>query len=136
MLYAIYKNNNPYVSYRGGQEPIVHIEADLLETVGWAERAGRRWAISLQNASADYFEDRCTLDALSDLNWEAIQTHYWSQTETKEAKQAEFLIELSFPIELISNLGVCTPYIHSKLRTSIEKLNLSIPVELEREWYY
>ena len=30
MLYVIYKANHPELAYRGGQEPIVHLEADLL----------------------------------------------------------------------------------------------------------
>src|ERR1044071_8723338 len=29
MLYVIYQANHPELTYRGGQEPIVHMEADL-----------------------------------------------------------------------------------------------------------
>ena len=33
MLYVIYMKNHPELVYRGGQGPIVHIEADLRDTV-------------------------------------------------------------------------------------------------------
>lgn len=44
MLYVIYRANSPDLSYRGGQGPIVHMEADLHETVAWANQNNRRWA--------------------------------------------------------------------------------------------
>ena len=33
MLYVIYQGNHQELSYRGGQGPIVHLEADLRQTV-------------------------------------------------------------------------------------------------------
>lgn len=33
MLYVIYRANHSQLSYRGGQGPIVHLEADLRQTV-------------------------------------------------------------------------------------------------------
>ena len=42
MLYLIHQANDPGLTYRGGQAPIVHIEADLNETVAWAERSDSR----------------------------------------------------------------------------------------------
>src|SRR5437764_5776029 len=50
MLFLIHCANHPELAYRGGQEPIVHLEADLHETVAWADREDRRWAFSLSNA--------------------------------------------------------------------------------------
>jgi hypothetical protein len=47
MLYVIRCGNQPGLTYRGGQEPIVHLEADLHEVISWANGAGRRWAFSL-----------------------------------------------------------------------------------------
>ena len=37
MLYVIREANHPKLTYRGGQNPIVHLEADLRRTVTWAE---------------------------------------------------------------------------------------------------
>ena len=44
MLYVLHMGNLPDLGYRGGQEPIVHLEADLLGTVDWANCNQRRWA--------------------------------------------------------------------------------------------
>ncbi len=41
MLYIIYQGNHPEVSYRGGQGPIVHLEADLRAAVDWAVQKNR-----------------------------------------------------------------------------------------------
>ncbi|NQV33169.1 MAG: DUF4433 domain-containing protein, partial [Phycisphaeraceae bacterium] len=37
MLYLIYQRNHPDLAYHGGQGPIVHLEADLPQTVQWAK---------------------------------------------------------------------------------------------------
>src|SRR5688572_32706394 len=52
MLFVIHQANHPDLTYRGGQGPIVHLEADLRQVVEWATENGRRWAFSLSNAGA------------------------------------------------------------------------------------
>ena len=42
MLYVISCASHPQLSHRGGQRPIVHLEADLRSTVAWADRKGLR----------------------------------------------------------------------------------------------
>ena len=58
MLYVISQANHTELAYHGGQRPIIHLEADLRQSVAWAEQNGRRWAFTLSNAGAHYFEDR------------------------------------------------------------------------------
>lgn len=41
MLYLIYCQNNDELVYRGGQEPIIHLEADMMKTVAWAKKTTR-----------------------------------------------------------------------------------------------
>ena len=105
MLFLISRGNHPELTYRGGQGPIVHLEIDLQAAVQWAEASDRRWAFTLSNAGAYYFEDRCGLVYLDGINWDAIQTNRWSgagiSTSIKEGKQAEFLVETSFPWGLV-----------------------------------
>ena len=72
MLYVIHKRNHPQLTYRGGQEPIVHLEANLLDVVDWAGSEGHRWAFTLSNASSFYAEDRCRLDQLGEIDWAAV----------------------------------------------------------------
>lgn len=52
MLYLIYQANHTELCYRGGQGPIVHLEADLRQTITWAEEHDQRWAFTLSNAGA------------------------------------------------------------------------------------
>ena len=56
MLYVIHCANHPEREYRGGQDPIIHLEADLHDVVKWAEANARLWAFSLSNAGALYAE--------------------------------------------------------------------------------
>jgi hypothetical protein len=37
MLYLLYRANHSVLTYFGGQEPILHLVADLHEVVAWAE---------------------------------------------------------------------------------------------------
>ena len=53
MLYVIHMANHRELAYRGGQSPIVHLEADLHRAVEWADTDGRPWAFSLSNAGTD-----------------------------------------------------------------------------------
>lgn len=71
MLYLIHKRN-PELAYKGGQEPIVHLEADLFDAVAWAQANGRRWAFTLSNAGSYYFEDRADLAQLGEIDWTAV----------------------------------------------------------------
>ena len=103
MLFLIHRQNLE-LTYQGGQGPIIHLEADLQATVAWANAQQRRWAFTLSNAGAYYFEDRADLAQIGEVNWDAVQARDWRQC--KEGKQAEFLVELNFPWHLIERIGV------------------------------
>jgi hypothetical protein len=72
MLYLLHMGNHPDISYRGGQGPLIHLEMDMNRVVQWAEAQGRLWAFTLSNAGAYYFEDRCDLNSLDEVNWQAV----------------------------------------------------------------
>ncbi len=134
MLYLIHMTNHPELDYHGGQDPIVHLEADLHETVDWAERYGRRWAFTLSNAGSGYFKDRCHLARPKELDWPAIQARDWRTC--KEGKQAEFLIEQSFPWILVRRIGARTLHVRSHAQDAVQKAVYQPDVELNRDWYY
>ena len=53
MLNIIYYRNNPDLTYRDGQDPIVHLQFDMHAMVSWAEsNNNRQWAFSDRNAGA------------------------------------------------------------------------------------
>jgi hypothetical protein len=140
MLYLIHQGNHPDLTYRGGQEPIIHLEADLQATVAWAESQQKRWAFTLSNAGSRYFEDRCNLDQLNELNWDAIRTNRWSGAGIaptfKEGKQAEFLVEEFFPWKLIERIGVRSQRVYQQVSNQLSKLEHRPKLELRSEWYY
>ena len=92
MLYVIYRSDHPELSYHGGQKSIVHLEADLRRhgCLGKTIKK-RKWAFTLSNAGANYFEDYANLHQLGKISWDAVQARDWK--ECKHGKQAEFLIQ-------------------------------------------
>lgn len=135
MLYLIYQANHPELTYRGGQEPIVHLEADLRAVVRWARQQGQRWAFTLSNAGARYFEDRCDLAKLSEINWTAVAATTWAGA-MKEGKQAEFLLERAFPWHLVERIGVKSPSTYRLATNALPSPGHRPPVEVKPEWYY
>lgn len=133
MLYLIYRANHPELTYRDGQRPIVHLEADVHQTVAWAEQHDQRWAFTLSNAGAYYFEDRCDLAHLDQIDWNAVQARSWAHA--REEKQAEFLMERWFPWALIARIGVSAQEMYQQVCTALAGAAHTPPVEIRPEWY-
>ena len=85
MLYVIHKANHRDLDYRGGQHPILHLEADLHSTVAWAEANNLRWAFTTTNAGSVYFEDFCDLARLDKIGWDAVIAEDWRKCKEKKA---------------------------------------------------
>lgn len=136
MLYVIHCANHPELTYRGGQGPIVHLEADLHAVVEWAERTRTRWAFSLSNAGAYYTELRSRLDELDQLDWQAIAATDFRPAEVKERKQAEFLLYGRFPFELIERIGVRSADIRARAATALAGTGHRPAIEVRPQWYF
>lgn len=137
MLYVIYQANNPDLAYKGGQVPIMHLQADLNAVVIWADQQQRRWAFTLSNAGSYFFEDRNDLAHLNDLNWPAIQTDQWQGD--KDGKQAEFLLEQGFPWHLVEAIGVHSAFTYQQVMAALDELDATTykpTVTLKPAWYY
>ena len=133
MLYLIYRCN-PELTYQGGQEPIVHFEADLHAVVAWANAQALRWAFTLSNAGSNFFEDRNNLAHLNEINWSAVQAHNWQSQ--KEGKQAEFLLEKHFPWHLIERIGVQSNAVYHQVVNSLPAHGHRPIVAVLPDWYY
>ncbi len=136
MLYLVHCANHPNLAYRGGQGPIVHLEADLREVVAWAEAEGRRWAFSLSNAGAAYAEFRDRLDQLDDLDWAAIQATDFRDRQVKEGKQAEFLLHGFFPWHLVRRVGVHSESIRARVSRRLQQVDHGPVVDVLPRWYF
>ena len=134
MLYLLHRANHPNLGYRGGQEPIVHLEADLHRVMAWAEAKQQRWAITFSCAGSAYFEDSNIKEAIGKLDWDAIAARQW--TNCKEGKQAEFLLEERFPFHLIERIGVFGSPTYRLAVNSLQGVSDKPLVEVRPEWYY
>ena len=139
MLYLIHKRN-PELAYRGGQEPVLHLEADLHQVVNWADAHDQRWAFTTSNAGSYHFDDYANLAQLAKLDWDAIHAKWWSgskaRVDAKYRKQAEFLLERSFPWALITRIGVLSGNTGTRTLRAVQASNHQPPVEVRRDWYY
>jgi hypothetical protein len=136
MLFLIHCANHSELTYRGGQEPIIHLQADLRAVVNWAQRHGQRWAFTLSNAGAYYFEDRCDLTQLGEINWDAVANRDFRDPAVKEGKQAEFLVESRFSWELVERIGVHSRAVAQKVANTLGTRTPRPPIEIKPEWYY
>lgn len=136
MLYVIHMANHAELIYRGGQGPIVHLEADLHQVVAWAQANGRRWAFSLSNAGAYYAQFRSNLQDLGELDWNAIAATDFRLAEVKEAKQAEFLVHERFPFSLVERIGVHSIAVHRSAMRAIAGAPHRPGIEVRPDWYY
>lgn len=135
MLYLIHKGNDPELAYRAGQDPILHLEADLRQTVAWASRNNKRWAFTTSNAGSFYFDDYSDLSQLNKIDWDAVRANQW-MGERKLYKQAEFLIEHSFPWELISCIGTNALATYRQALQLVRSSTHRPAVEMKPRWYY
>ena len=136
MLYIFHRGNHRDVTYRGGQDPIVHLESDLRRAVTWAEQGGTRWAFTPSNAGATYAVFRSDLGRLDEIDWEAVSNRDFRPAEVRDAKQAEFLVYGSFPWHLVERIGVCSMSVLQRAQGAIAGAAHRPAVTIERGWYF
>jgi hypothetical protein len=136
MLYILHRGNHPDLDYNEGQQPIVHLRADVHAVVKWAALEQRRWAFSDRNAGtylAKFFKQ---VDQLTEVNWAAVEATDWQDMVIKEGKQAEFLIQESFPWQWVERIGVCSDQMAEQVSQAIAGADHRPTVDVERNWYY
>lgn len=136
MLYIIYRANDQALTYRDGQNSIIHLVSDLRASVKWAEQNDKRWAFTLSNAGAYYAEDRCDLAQLDEIKWDAVKSDKWGGNGFKEGKQAEFLMEYSFPWELVQGIGVFKDNVYNKVVNALPAGGHRPTTKVMKKWYY
>jgi len=133
MLYLIHRRDRE-LAYQGGQEQIIHLVADLYETVNWANLNGQRWVFTTSNAGSRYFTDYNDLRDLDKINWSAVDARSWANR--KDDKQAEFLLERCFPWSLVGEIGVCSTRIKEWVSAVLVNAKHAPIVRTVPEWYY
>ena len=136
MLYILHCANHPDLKYRGGQRPILHLQADLFAVVRWADENRRKWAFSNTNAGAFYADFFKNLDQLSEINWNAVVATDFRTAIIKEGKRAEFLVFRWFPWSLVERIGVIDRETGRKAMNFLEGADHQPAVKVDTSWYY
>jgi hypothetical protein len=106
----------------------------LNATVAWAEQNALRWAFTLSSAASRHFEDRCDLAHLNEIDWNAVNAHYWSSV--RDQKQAEFLLERNFPWPLVEEIAVLNQAAGERAVLAIAGSEHRPDVRIRPAWYY
>lgn len=136
MLFIIYRNNHPDMTYRGGQEPILHLQMDMESTVRWADDNRVRWAFTDRNAGgylADFFNSLTELDR---IDWNAVQARDFRDIQIQEGKQAEFLLHDICPWPLVQKIGVFNEKIRNQTIDILRNVKYRPVVSVEKTWYF
>jgi hypothetical protein len=136
MLYILHMGNHPDLNYREGQRPIVHLQADLMTTIHWAEANRVRWAFSDRNAGGYLAHFYKSADDLDKINWRAVRATDFRDMVVKEGKQAEFLVYESFPWNLVDKIGVLNTAVAQEVRRALSGAAHCPAVSVESAWYY
>jgi hypothetical protein len=134
MLYMIYRGNHLELTYRGGQNPIIHLELDVDRVVSWAEAHGLRWVFTTSNAGSRYFQDYANLEQLSEIDWNAVNAKDWK--DVREQKQAEFLVETRVEWPLVERIGVIDQRMKEQTEALLIRHGHRTIVEVLPHWYY
>ncbi|MBI1255990.1 MAG: DUF4433 domain-containing protein [Chloroflexi bacterium] len=136
MLYIYYKGNHSAVEYKGGQEPIIHLQIDMNKAIHWTHGQGLRWAFSDRNASAIYASFYKDLKNLDQINWDSVAATYWQPPEIKEGKQAEFLVYNRVSWDLVEKIGVIDKSHANQVAAIIGNSSHTPEIVVKPSWYY
>ena len=136
MLYILYRGNHDDIDYRDGQEPIIHLVADLDASIQWATANDVPWALSPTNAGARYATFFNQRDDFSQIDWQAVANRDFRDPAVKEAKQAEFLMFEWFPWTLVERIGVFDQNVERLVSNHLSLAPHRPPVRVENGWYF
>ncbi|MGN1152447.1 MAG: DUF4433 domain-containing protein [Candidatus Gastranaerophilaceae bacterium] len=141
MLYVIQCQNNPDLSYKNGQDDIIHLVFDMHTVIDWACKNNYKTCYTTSNAGSNYFQDYSDFsDIHNKVDWKAVDAEKWSgvgiNPEIKENKQAEFLIENKLSIELLESIGVYNLQNYQKVNKIFNNCSFSPRISIQPSWYY
>jgi hypothetical protein len=88
------------------------------------------------NAGTRYTQFFNDLQQLDSLDWNAIAATNWKDLIVRERKQAEFLVEGSFPWELIERIGVMDKKMEESVANGLSEAAHRPEVVVVGSWYY
>lgn len=130
MLYVLHKGHE---NYSGGQDPIVHLVSSISEI----QSTGQDYFWTDLHADLKYAYQCDTLNEIdSKIDWGVMALKQWSNGETKEKRQAEFLVHFCVPWTAIKNIVVKNVAIAEKVKKILLISRHQPQVFIESDWYY
>lgn len=129
MLFVVSRGHE---NYNQGQMPIVH----LVSSVDTIVASGRPWAFTDRHAELGYANQYDSLDDLDKVDWDVMPERYWSESEKKEKRQAEFLVHDYCPWEFIQKIVVINQEFKEKVESALIGGSHKPTVQIRRNWYY
>ena len=129
MLYVVSQGHE---NYEEGQEPIVH----LVSSVDSVVANGRPWAFTDRHADLGYANQYDSLDDLDKVDWSVMPERYWSDSEIKEKRQAEFLVHNFCPWTAIEEIAVINQVVKTKVEAALVHSVHKPTVQIRGNWYY
>lgn len=136
MLFMIYKANYGQLAYRGGQEPVVHLQFDVNALVDWTSRQRILWAFSNVNAATSYADFYRTYTDLNKINWTSVDARDFKNPLVKDQKQAEFLVYEYVPWSFVERIGVISNRWVSQVETILSGVTYVPQITAQPHWYY
>ena len=136
MLYILHRGNHPEVSYKGGQQPILHLRSDFNKVIQWADSNKVPWAFSSGNAGAYLTTFHNHPSQLNQIDWAAVTSTDFRDAKVKEGKQAEFLMFDRFPWMLIEKIGTSNGTIATRVKDMLDNAVHRPAISVEPTWYF
>jgi hypothetical protein len=136
MLYMLHMGNHPDISYKGGQQPIVHLQADFYKVINWAKSNSVSWAFTNGNAGSRLTNFYNQSSKLNQIDWDAVASTDFRDAKIKEGKQAEFLMFDVFPWTLIEKIGIINSTMATEAKTTLANVAHKPVIAVEPNWYF
>ncbi len=119
-------------NYEDGQEPIIHLQTSTDSII----KTGRPYAFTDRHADLGYAVQYDSLDDLDKVDWDVMPVKYWSDSEVKEKRQAEFLVHEYCPWSAIEEITVINQAIKVRVEAALVGAVHKPAVQIRRNWYY
>jgi hypothetical protein len=127
----LFKVGRGHEDYSRGEDEIIH----LYSSVQTAIAQGRAWAFTDLHADLRYANHFASLQELEQVDWNVMDLEQWGgNDEIKAKRQAEFLVQGSFPWAAIEGIGVKSPSMAARIRGFLP--GGTPPLTVQRGWYY
>jgi len=129
MLYVVKQGHD---NYSGGQNEVIHLVSSIRSVIN----ANRPWFFTDRHADLGYALQYDDLRYISLLNWTAINRRIWNHPDTKELKQAEFLVYDFLAWACVEQIGVLNNSILQRVQNIINSSQHLPTITEEPDWYY